>query len=203
VDVAHVQVQGEAAPDQIIRAINYFNQQELLPEVLVIIRGGGSADDLSTFNDEPLVRAIASSRIPTLVGVGHEIDESLADLAADVRAATPSNAAQILVPDRGEIIRSVNNQIGSILPRVMQMIEQQRQAVKLLLQNAINSTDNAIDNQVWKVQSIKNILAQLDPQTVLKRGYALLRGMQKVGAMVEIETNQVILEAEVKNVINK
>src|SRR5665648_4350 len=99
VDVANVQVQGDSAPDQIIRAINYFNQQELLPEIIVIIRGGGSADDLSTFNDEPLVRAIASSRIPTLVGVGHEIDESLADLAADVRAATPSNAAQILVPD--------------------------------------------------------------------------------------------------------
>jgi exodeoxyribonuclease VII large subunit len=72
--------------------------KKTLPEVIVIIRGGGSADDLSTFNDEPLVRAVAGSRIPTLVGVGHETDQSLADMVADVRAATPSNAAQILVP---------------------------------------------------------------------------------------------------------
>jgi exodeoxyribonuclease VII large subunit len=67
VSVANVQVQGASAPDQIIRAIKYFNQLEILPEVLVIVRGGGSVDDLATFNDELLVRAIASSRIPTLV----------------------------------------------------------------------------------------------------------------------------------------
>lgn len=102
VDVAHVQVQGTVAPDQIIRAINYFGEEEVLPEVLVIIRGGGSADDLAAFNDEPLVRAIAGSRIPTIVGVGHEVDVTLADMVADVRAATPSNAAQIVVPDKRE-----------------------------------------------------------------------------------------------------
>ena len=66
-----------------------------VPEVVVIIRGGGSLDDLSAFNDEPLVRAIAASRVPVLTGIGHEVDTSLADLAADVRAATPSNAAQL------------------------------------------------------------------------------------------------------------
>lgn len=203
VDVAHVQVQGEAAPDQIIRAINYFNQQELLPEVLVIIRGGGSADDLSTFNDEPLVRAIAGSRIPTLVGVGHEIDVSLADLAADVRAATPSNAAQILVPDRNEIIRSVQTQVNSLLPRILQIIDQQKQAVKSILNDIVENISKSVDDQIWRVQSIKNVLFQLDPNVILNRGYALLRGIVKVGSIVEIETNQVILKAEVKNVHNK
>src|SRR4029077_13795397 len=114
VDVAAVQVQGVSAPDQIIRALRYFNSQEELPEVVVIVRGGGSADDLSAFNDELLAREIAASRIPTLVGVGHEVDVSLADMAADVRAATPSNAAQILVPDRQEIIRSTQARVQSI-----------------------------------------------------------------------------------------
>jgi len=203
VDVANVQVQGESAPDQIIRAINYFNQQEILPEVIVIIRGGGSADDLSTFNDEPLVRAIAASRIPTLVGVGHEIDESLADLAADVRAATPSNAAQILVPDKSEIIRAVRVQVSSLLPRISQIIDQQRQIIRLNLSDAFEDIVRFIDEKSLRIMHLKSILSQLDPKTILARGYALIRGTAKVGVMIEIETNKVIMKAEVKNVINK
>ena len=203
VDVAHVQVQGTDAPDQIIRVINYFNQQESLPEVIVIIRGGGSADDLSSFNDEPLVRAIAGSRIPTLVGVGHEIDTSLSDLTADVSAATPSNAAQILVPDRMEIIRAVRAQVISLLPRVLQLIDGQRQSVKDMMINVIDAVERAADEQMRRLLSLRNVLTQLDPNVVLARGYALIRGNVKVGATIEIETNKVILEAEVKNVINK
>ncbi|HRQ86941.1 MAG TPA: exodeoxyribonuclease VII large subunit, partial [Candidatus Saccharibacteria bacterium] len=84
VDVAAVPVQGAGAADKIMRAIEYFNTRDTLPDVLVIVRGGGSADDLAVFNDEPLVRAIAASRVPTMVGVGHEVDVTLADLAADV-----------------------------------------------------------------------------------------------------------------------
>lgn len=203
VDVANVLVQGADAPDQIIKAIDYFNQQKSLPQVIVIIRGGGSADDLSAFNDELLVRAIARSRIPTLVGVGHEIDESLADLVADVRAATPSNAAQILVPDRAEIIRAVRTQVGSLLPRVLSVIDRQKQTIDDFLANILKSIERAIDGQTQRVQSLRGVLAQLDPNTILSRGYALIRGDIKVGAMVEIETNKVILGAEVKNVIKK
>jgi len=203
VDVAHVQVQGASAPDQIIKAINYFNQQEQLPEVIVIIRGGGSADDLSAFNDEPLVRAIAGSRIPTLVGVGHEVDESLADLAADVRASTPSNAAQILVPDRAEIIRAVHTQVKSLLPRVLQSINQQKQVINQFLVTSLETIEAAIDDNIYRLNSLKNILAQLNPKTILARGYALVRGDIKIGAIVEIETYKNIIEAEVKNVSKK
>lgn len=203
VDVAHVQVQGEAAPDQIIRAISYFNQQEVLPEVLVIIRGGGSADDLSAFNDEPLVRAIAGSRIPTLVGVGHEIDESLADLAADVRAATPSNAAQILVPDRGEIIRSTHAQINSLLPRILQLADQYKRNINMTLVDIIDKIEQAFNYKNQQFYSLRSVLTQLDPKVVLNRGYALIRGTTQVGSIIEIETNKVILKAEVKNVSNK
>ncbi len=203
IDVAHVQVQGTEAPDQIIRAINYFNQQELLPEVIVIIRGGGSADDLAAFNDEPLVRAVAGSRIPTLVGVGHEVDQSLSDLAADVSAATPSNAAQILVPDKSEIIRAVRVQIGSLASRLFQAIEQQKHLIRSDLEKSLRTIESAIAEHTRNVTALKGILNQLDPNTVLKRGYAIIRGVAKIGAMIEIETNKAILKAEVKNVTEK
>lgn len=203
VDVAHVQIQGSGAPDQIIKAIDYFNQQEQLPEVIVIVRGGGSADDLSTFNDESLVRVIAGSRVPTLLGVGHEIDESLSDMVADVRAATPSNAAQILVPDKQEIIRSVNNQIKALLPRILQIISQQKQIIRDNLTSAVNSVERSLNDQIWKIDSLKNTLNQLNPEVILARGYALIRGKTSVGYVIEIETSKYIIGAEVKNVTEK
>ena len=203
VEVAHTQVQGTDAPDQIIRAISYFNQQESLPEVIVIIRGGGSADDLSAFNDELLVRSIASSRIPTIVGVGHEIDESLADLVADVRAATPSNAAQILVPDKQEVIRAIHTQVSSLLPRMAQVINQQEQAVKESLIGVMGLIEMKIDEYAVQIINLKNILSQLNPNAILARGYALVRGAIKVGSKIEIETNKAIINAEVKNVTSK
>ena len=198
VDVAHVQVQGADAPDQIIRAVKYFNEQEILPEVVVIIRGGGSADDLSAFNDELLVREIAASRIPTLVGVGHEVDLSLVDLAADVRAATPSNAAQIIVPDRQEIIRSVRQRVQSILPRTLQAIESQREQLNELLGRALESIERQYHRTDEQFARLRQVLLQLDPNVILKRGYALLRGEQKIGSTVEIETYKAIIKAKVE-----
>lgn len=203
VDVAHVQVQGASAPDQIIKALSYINGRDELPQVIVIIRGGGSADDLSAFNDEQLVRAIAGSRVPTLVGVGHEVDESLADLAADVRASTPSNAAQILVPDRSEIIRAVRYQVRSLLPRVENAINEQSVVVQNNLSSILNRIDVQIDRKMDMLAGLQNILTQLNPQTVLARGYALVRGLQKVGTIIEVETNQTIMKAEVKDVKSK
>lgn len=198
VDVAHVQVQGADAPDQMIRALKYFNEQEIVPEVVVIIRGGGSADDLGAFNDELLVREIAASRIPTLVGVGHEVDVSLADLAADVRAATPSNAAQIIVPDRQETIRSVRQRVQSMLPRTLQAIDSQRQQLKELLASAIESIEHQYQRTDEQFARMRQVLTQLDPNVVLRRGYALLRGEQKVGSIVEIETHKAIIKAKVE-----
>lgn len=203
IDVAHVVVQGADAPDQIIRALQYINTREELPEVIVIIRGGGSADDLSAFNDEQLVRAISASRVPTLVGVGHEVDVSLADLVADVRASTPSNAAQILVPDRQEIIRAVRYQVRLLLPRVENAIDQQSAMVRTYLSDMLQKTDEQINRVADTLQSVRNVLAQLNPQKVLERGYALVRGVQKIGAVIEIETNQVIIHAEVHDVKRK
>ncbi len=197
-DVAAVTVQGADAPDQIIRALNYFNEQEELPEVIVIIRGGGSADDLSAFNDEQLVRAIAASRVPTLTGIGHEVDESLADMAADVRAATPSNAAQLLVPDRHDIIRSAHSQVRHLLPSVTRAVESRRQYVAQRLDDAVRLSDDHVARRRESLAQVLRLLDELDPARVLERGYALVRGTLTVGGTITIETATAITKAKVE-----
>lgn len=100
--VSHCQVQGADAPLSIVRAIRRICR---LPgvEVIIVTRGGGAAEDLSAFNDERVARVIAACPVPVVSGVGHEVDETIADLVADVRAATPSNAAELVVPDAGAL----------------------------------------------------------------------------------------------------
>ena len=203
VRVAHTQVQGLAAPNQIIRALKYFNQTEDLPEVIVIIRGGGSADDLAAFNDEALVRAIASSRVPILTGIGHETDESLADLAADIAASTPSNAAQILVPDKKSEFKAINSRIirsGQAILRDIQLKEQAElqkisQIKDLILQKITRQTEDLVS----KVRMINSY----NPEIVLKRGYAIINGEIELGKIINIETRDNIISAEVKDVRKK
>ena len=175
--VAHTQVQGFDAPDQIIRALKYFNEKTDV-EVIAIMRGGGSADDLSAFNDEKMVREIAASRIPVITGIGHEVDESLADLAADFRASTPSNVAQILVPDRKADMRRVDDLVGSIRRNIVVKITTMEEVLR---------------------QKIR-ILEAFDPSKVLKRGYAILSGKIDVGSVVKITTLKQEIKAEIKEV---
>lgn len=105
--VLPVPVQGEGSAEAIARAIDWVNEEARERDALLLVRGGGSLEDLKAFNDEAVVRALARSRVPTVVGVGHERDITLADLAADVRASTPSNAAELLTPTAAEIDRAV------------------------------------------------------------------------------------------------
>lgn len=203
VEVAHTQVQGDPAADQIIRAIRYFNSLEILPDVLVIIRGGGSAEDLMTFNDEPLAREIAASRIPTLVGVGHEVDHTLADMVADRRAATPTNAAEILVPDRQEIIRTAHQQATSLGYVLVQAIDQQSGRIREQLDTAYRRIREQLDNAFERLATVRVVISQVNPDNVLKRGYALLKGELTPGVAIEIETYTAYATAEVKDVRSK
>jgi exodeoxyribonuclease VII large subunit len=105
-------VQGEQAPDHLVRAMNRCTQ-DAWAEVLVLIRGGGSLEDLWAFNTREVAEAVFHSPIPVLVGVGHEIDVSIADLAADQRASTPSHAAQLLWPEKHVLMQTLDEtQIG-------------------------------------------------------------------------------------------
>lgn len=203
VQVAHTQVQGEPAADQIIRAVRYFNSLEVLPDVLVIIRGGGSAEDLMTFNDEQLARAVAESRIPTLVGVGHEIDNSLADMVADVRAATPTNAAEILVPDRNEIIRTVRRQVTTLGYQVVQALDDYSARTREQLSGAFRRIEERLDATFERLAVLRLATSQLNPDAVLRRGYALVRGERVVGGTIEVETIENVIVAEVKDVRKK
>lgn len=108
---ANVHVQGQYAVDEICQAFATFNQLPVheRPELIVLTRGGGSLEELHAFNDERVVRAVFSSLVPVVVGVGHERDESLCDFAADVRASTPSNAAECICVDRRDLARHVSH----------------------------------------------------------------------------------------------
>lgn len=103
-----VSVQGKDAPAQLKVAIEHINEYHQDLDAVVLVRGGGNLEDLHAFNDEIVIRAITCSRVPTVVGVGHERDVTLADLVSDVRASTPSNAAELLTPTRGEVLRNID-----------------------------------------------------------------------------------------------
>lgn len=203
IQVAHTQVQGDPAADQIIRALNYLNTQPSLPEVIVIIRGGGSAEDLQTFNDEKLARAIAASRVPTLVGVGHEVDHTLADMIADVRAATPSNAAEILVPDKADLIRSTRRQTAYLGQYVQRAITDYQATSRLNLANAQRRIEERLAEHMNRLSGLRQVLVQVNPETVLQKGYALLRGEVAVGNVIQIETSKNVIHAEVQDVKSK
>ena len=222
VEVAHTQVQGMDAPDQIIKALKYFNERSEV-QVIAILRGGGSADDLSCFNDEKLAREIAGSRIPVITGIGHEVDESLCDLVADKVASTPSNAAEILTKDRKE----EKARLLKLMARTRQTLEQSleqalvdnRAKVKRIssgimvkyIEPIMNRSKEVINGCFEKIktehsvisnnisQKIK-ILEALNPEKVLARGYAILAGKISPGETIEITTIKKEIKAEVKTI---
>jgi exodeoxyribonuclease VII large subunit len=203
VDVAQVQVQGDVASEQIIGAINHFNQQSVLPEIIVIIRGGGSADDLSVFNDERLTRAVASSRIPILTGIGHETDLSLVDMAADVAASTPSNAAEIIVPDKNDTIDKVADRMRYIVHKTLGSVDGILAETKNCLDRAVDDLTTRYDEYVSQLGLIEGKLEAYNPSSILERGYVILRGDQKVGEQIGLETAKNYIKAEVLHVKSK
>lgn len=191
-----VQVQGEESPAQIVQAIDHFNSHASPVDALIITRGGGSADDLQAFSTESVTRAVAASRIPTLVAVGHERDVSLAELAADQRASTPSNAAELLVPDKKSeraSLRETALQCGNLLNQSLGQVRLLAEDTKRLLSQQL---DLYFDNQFSYLKNQSDILALASPSHILERGYAVVRkngknvrsiSQVKRGDMIEIQ----------------
>lgn len=209
VSLYDTQVQGEAAPGQITAAIEYFNTHAEPVDVLVITRGGGSAEDLAAFSTEQVTRAVAASRIPTLVAIGHEIDISLAELAADRRASTPSNAAELLVPDKDAEIRL----LADMAQQLSRLLSTQLTDKKVLLKDNRRQLEEAINKVLLGAQnSLDNankLLEALSPQAALRRGYAVVTAGRRVvrsvaevtpGQVVAIKVSDGIIDAEVKGV---
>ena len=222
VEVAHTQVQGMDAPDQIIRALKYFNERGDV-QVIAILRGGGSADDLSCFNDEKLAREIASSRIPVITGIGHEVDESLCDLVADKVASTPSNAAEILTKDRKEekarLMKLMTKTGQTLTQNIEQALNDNRMKVKRIssgimvkyIEPMLAHSQEAVRGCLDKIKSehlvVSNAISQkiklleaLNPEKVLARGYAILAGKISPGELIGITTLEKEIKAEIKTI---
>jgi len=192
-----VQVQGDEAPEQIVRGIQLLDRSGRV-DVIIIGRGGGSIEELWAFNDERVVRAVAASMTPIVSAVGHQTDYTLSDFAADLRAATPSQASELVAPDRTELLR----RLRSAQYRLNQSLKHRliRRRLRLerclrsrlfrrtqeLLQQRIQSLDqfqerlaSAIGKQVerkklrWQLSDEK--LNMLNPLRVLQRGYSVVR----------------------------
>lgn len=190
-------VQGEGADLTIAKMIEIANFYSLC-DVLIIGRGGGSLEDLLPFSEETVVRAIANSKIPTISAVGHEIDWAISDFAADLRAPTPSAAAELAVPQISEIRNNINDYKTTLYNQINQKIENKRLLIKsfnidnLLIrfrniqQPLLNrfeiAKENLYQNLITKIQDLrtqinnnKNILEQASPQTILNRGYSMVQ----------------------------
>ncbi|AVP95982.1 exodeoxyribonuclease VII large subunit [Ahniella affigens] len=133
VDLLPSLVQGAEAPASVLRALRYANAGDY--DLVLITRGGGSIEDLFAFNDEGLVRAIAASRLPVLAAIGHEIDLTLAELAADLRAATPSAAAELLAPD----CQDLTQRLDELAQRMSESLQRQVRQQHLQLQVALTA----------------------------------------------------------------
>lgn len=191
--LADVAVQGQSAPDGIVAALGELNQLPQSLDVIVVMRGGGSLEDLAAFNSEAVVRAIAASRTPVLTGIGHEIDTSLADLAADLRAATPTDAARLVVPDRAEVAQRVDHAVATQsarlerrLAELTHIVERSRQQLDYFVKTPLTTLTvlserlerglkQLIDRQNQRTQAAVRALAGYDPVATLKRGYSIVR----------------------------
>lgn len=196
VDLIDVQVQGEPAPAQIVAALEQFSESSQPPDVVVLIRGGGSAEDMAAFSTEHVTRAVAASRVPTLVAIGHEVDVCLAEMAADRRASTPSNAAELLVPDMAHVRRELRSAIKQLEQAGQHQIELARQHLARKVLDLQDKTEQALADSQKYLQHQAALLAALSPESVLRRGYAIVRqgdkalrtvGQLKAADIVEIQ----------------
>ncbi len=207
IQLADVQVQGEAAPAQVIAAIDLFNSRPKPVETIVIIRGGGSPEDLAAFSTEQVTRAVANSRIPTLVAIGHEIDISLAELAADKRASTPSNAAELLVPDRLHVKEQLVSQKQTLAVALSQVLVNARRRVETSILELHSLWDQIWLSAMRMFDLQTQLLTALSPEAALKRGYAIVRHNGRVlrssrlarsGDQIQISLSDGKIDAEVK-----
>jgi len=192
-----VLVQGEEAPMQIVHAIEVLNTLAHV-DVIIVGRGGGSIEDLWAFNDERVVRAIAASIIPVVSAVGHQTDYTLTDFVADKRAATPSQAAELVVPDVRELSKYIitlrnmlENHVHSVLKnnrirlgkiadsRVLQypddFLRSRQQILDGYMQELDQSIKKIVKNKQHQFEVTGEKLAMLNPLAVLGRGYSIVR----------------------------
>ena len=214
-----VRVQGSDAAAEIAAAIEQVNLLREPVDVIVVGRGGGSLEDLWAFNEEPLVRAIYASKIPVISAVGHEIDVTLADLVADVRALTPSEAAELVVPDEGEVISLLHNHSQRlaaglrgralaarlrldalanrrVFRRPLDAVHDEGRRLDEWNSRATRATGSLIRTAKNRLSGITERLEALSPLAVLGRGYTLTQRLSDgkwITASSELEPDERVL----------
>jgi exodeoxyribonuclease VII large subunit len=192
-------VQGSDAPAGIIAALKAAEKEKAV-DVILLVRGGGSIEDLWAFNDEQLAYAIANSPIPVVSGVGHETDFTIADFVADLRAPTPTGAAELAAPRRDQMLQELDGLMQALLQRINQRVEREAQTLDQLasrLSHALPNPDRMREqisswqqrlNQAWSVRvenwkrnqaHYQSQLEMLNPQRTLERGYAVILSKEK------------------------
>ena len=208
-------VQGESAPPQLISGIRYFEAEQNV-DVIIIGRGGGSMEDLFCFNDEQLIRTICSCTIPVISAVGHETDFTLCDFAADRRASTPSNAAEIAVPSREELRNELAQLEGRIKGAAAEMIltsyqdidrlrdsiealkperyiEKELLSLKLFESRIVSAAEKRLSLESAQTEALANKLNALSPIRLLQKGYSVtLKNEKCITSVSQLDTDDTI-----------
>jgi exodeoxyribonuclease VII large subunit len=191
--VAETYVQGPKAAPAIIDALRRLCEEPEI-DVLVLARGGGSFEDLLAFSDERLVRAVASCPVPIVSAVGHEQDTPLCDLAADVRASTPTAAGKLVVPDLHELIERLGRSRSALQRSVRRSLERERQRLVLARTRLDRAPALMVERKRASLEHAHGRLRALSPRSTLARGYAIVRSAEGIvmsppttGAHVDVE----------------
>lgn len=178
-----VRVQGTEAPGEIAAAIGYANHYHLA-DLLIVGRGGGSIEDLWAFNDEQVAYAIYHSEIPIISAVGHEPDVTISDYVADLRAATPSNAAELAVPDQDALRQNLDAMSNAMASGLSRQIKAARQHLNILASSqALQSPTGYLDQRHQSVELLKNRLVSAQDRNITKAKQRYIAGVSKLEAM--------------------
>jgi exodeoxyribonuclease VII large subunit len=173
--VVGARVQGDGAVGELVRALSLVNRIQSL-DVCIIGRGGGGRVDLAAFNSEAVCRALAGVRVPTISAVGHEVDISLTDLVADVRAATPSAAAELAVSDRRDVLRLVDDLSVRLAAGLSGRTRLGRERLERTADRLRAGIESVLDSRRSLTDRLAAQLDALSPLRVLARGYAVPMG---------------------------
>lgn len=178
-----VRVQGAEAPGEIAAAIAYANRYGLA-DLLIVGRGGGSIEDLWAFNDERVAHAIYESRIPVISAVGHEPDVTISDFVADLRAATPSNAAELAVPDQDALRQNLDAMSSAMATVLIRQLKSARQHLTVLSQSpALRSPTGYLEQRGKSLELLKNRLISAENASITRNNQRYIAAVSKLDAM--------------------
>ena len=178
-----VRVQGAEAPGEIAAAIRYANYWKLA-DLLIVGRGGGSIEDLWAFNDERVAYAIYESEIPVISAVGHEPDVTISDFVADLRAATPSNAAELAVPDQDALRQSLDSMTAAMVSALNRQIKAAQRHLDVLSDSpALKSPDGYLRQREQRMELLKNRMIAAQNQNITQKKQQYIAAVSKLDAM--------------------